>query len=100
MEHRSSPAPQPVSLQLVDTDQQTIHLEVVSGYQEENEAEDSLEEAVIAQLTKERGVTRTELRSRLRVKNERLGKVLEKLQRENHIAHHADGWRLSFSTDC
>lgn len=94
MEHRAAPAPDPVWLQLVDSDQTRLHLEVVTA-EVEAEEQQSLSEAVVTQLSNAETLTRAELRTRLRIKNTRLGDTLVGLEREGRVARGPEGWRLA-----
>ena len=89
-EHRSAPASAPVYLELVATNADTTHLEVIGKLHDEKE--DSLEERVLALLAGGRALTRTTLRDSLAVKNERLGEVLESLERAGQIGRTSAGW--------
>jgi hypothetical protein len=90
-EHRSAPASAPVYLELVATNAETTHLEVIAALQEEKE--DSLTERVLALLAGGRELTRTTLRDSLAVRNERLGEVLESLEGAGRIGRTSAGWR-------
>jgi hypothetical protein len=93
-EHRSAPASAPASaqvyLELVATNAETTHLEVIAALHDEKE--DSLTERVLALLAQGRALTRTTLRDLLAVKNERLGEVLESLERAGQIGRTSAGW--------
>lgn len=90
-EHRAAPASPPVYLDLVATDAATIHLEVTSELRDESRR--SLEPHVLALLAKGAVLTRVKLRDALSVKNERLGEVLESLERSGQICHTPAGWQ-------
>ncbi len=93
MEHRSAPAPAPVALRLADGDGSKIHLELLSGSGEEPPAaERSLPDSVLDTLKAFQSLSRLELRSRLRVKNESLGEVLKSLEAEGRIKRQGNGW--------
>jgi hypothetical protein len=74
MEHRAAAAPDPVFLRLVESEGQA-YLEVVGGHGEEGSktGRSTLTEAVLEALRATAALTREALRSRLSVKNERLG---------------------------
>jgi AAA domain len=98
-EHRAAPASPPVHLELVATDAATTHLEVV-GEQGDGSTpltivgpRRSLEERVLELLGPGATVTRAKLRDSLGVKNERLGAVLEALERAGRLRHTSTGWR-------
>ena len=101
MEHRAAAAPDPVGLQLVTTDPQTIHLEVVAhakrGDPQDREA--CLTQAILDILDHGPAMSRQALRSKLAVKNERLGHALIELEREGRIERCGQGWRVSTTPD-
>src|SRR5271167_2914311 len=90
-EHRAAPASAPVSLELVASDALTTHLEILGELR--NGSTDlamdgkrpGLEERVLDLLGQGVTVTRTKLRNSLGVKNERLGEVLESLERAGRL---------------
>ena len=90
-EHRAAPAAAPVYLELVATDAETIHLEVFAA--PDDGTERSLEERVLDLLSQGRVLTRTSLRDSLAVKNERLGTVLESLERAGKVGRTPSGWK-------
>jgi hypothetical protein len=90
-EHRAAPASPPVYLDLVATNAQTTHLEVVAELQEGRRC--SLEEQVLDVLTKGAVLTRAKLRDSLGVKNERLGEALESLERAGQLCRTPAGWQ-------
>jgi hypothetical protein len=100
MEHRAAPASKPVSLKLVTTDPQAIHLQVVVTAAAQNESGGhgpdtaaDLPQSVIEVLGQAPALTRNELRSRLGVKNERLGQVLIELTRQGKVERTSAGWQ-------
>lgn len=93
MEHRSAPAPEPVYLDLVASDPERIHLEVLDLRGEKAHEERSLRESVLEELARE-AMTRAALRKKLSVRNERLGHALEHLESEGRIERSEKGWRL------
>ncbi len=90
-EHRAALAAAPVHLELVATDAGTTHLEVVVA--PDDDTERSLEERVLALLSRGRVLTRASLRDSLAVKNERLGTVLELLERARKVGRTPSGWK-------
>jgi len=90
-EHRAAPASAPVYLELVATDAETTHLEVVAELHDENGR--GLKEQVLGLLAQGQVVTRTKLRDSLAVKNERLGEVLESLERAGQVGRTPGGWQ-------
>jgi hypothetical protein len=97
MEHRAAAPPDPVGLELVTADEQTIHLEVApqpSSRTEPRHAPD-LAQAVLAALEGRPGMTRQALRRELAVQNHRLGRTLLALQRQGQVQRGENGWRLT-----
>jgi hypothetical protein len=90
-EHRAAAAAAPVYLELVADDAATAHLEVVA--ERPNEKGCGLEERLLDLLAQGQVITRTRLRDSLAVKNERLGEVLESLERAGHIVRTSGGWQ-------
>jgi hypothetical protein len=90
-EHRAAPAPPPVSLQLVATDSHQTHLAVVAEVRDQLRR--SLHDQVLELLAPGVVLTRSKLRDTLGVKNERLGEVLEVLERTGRLHRTATGWR-------
>lgn len=95
MEHRAAAAPDPVSLRLVDTREDRVHLEVVGGYTEKQKSKKPpIRQAILEALHGEEAIGREQLRARLSVKNERLGEALGLLEKEGKIERSHRGWRL------
>jgi hypothetical protein len=90
-EHRAARASAPVYLELVAVDVRTAHLEVIAELS--NETDCGLHERLLALLAGGQVLTRTSLRDSLAVKNERLGEVLESLERAGRISHTPKGWQ-------
>ena len=90
-EHRAAPASPPVYLELVATDAQTAHLEVVAEVNGQKRG--SLPEQVLALLAGDVVQTRAALRDALGVKNQRLGETLQSLERGGQIRRTPTGWR-------
>jgi len=90
-EHRAARAAAPVHLELVATDAGTTHLEVIAVPDDQNGHD--LGEQVLNLLAQGEVLTRTQLRDTLAVNNDRLGKVLESLERAGRINRSAGGWR-------
>ena len=99
-EHRAAPAAASVYLELVATDEKTIHLEVVGELRggstklASDGKQRSLEERVLDLLSGGATVTRAKLRDSLGVKNERLGEALESLERAGRLGRTPAGWQL------
>ncbi len=90
-EHRAAPASPSVCLELVATNAETTHLEVITQLQDDGRG--ALQEQVLALLAKHTVLTRTKLRDSLSVKNERLGEALESLQQADRIRRTPAGWQ-------
>jgi hypothetical protein len=90
-EHRAAPASAPVALELVATDAETIHLEVIAELHEGQRR--GLEEQVLDLLAGGAVLTRGKLREKLAVRNERLGGVLESLERAGRLGRTPTGWK-------
>ncbi len=98
-EHRAAPAAATVYLDLVATNAETTHLEVVGELRDGSAKltmdgkQRSLEERVLDLLNQGATVTRAKLRDCLGVKNERLGEVLEALERAGRLCRTPAGWQ-------
>jgi hypothetical protein len=92
-EHRAAPASPPVHLELVATNAETTHLEVIGELQDGNGKHRSLEERVLELLAQGVVLTRAKLRDSLAVKNERLGEALEALERAGRLCRTPTGWQ-------
>jgi hypothetical protein len=90
-EHRAAPASPPVSLELIATDEETTHLEVVAELG--HERQHNLHEQVLALLSPGAVLNRGQLRDRLSVKNERLGEALAYLERAGRLRRTPAGWQ-------
>lgn len=90
-EHRAAPASPPVYLELVATDAQTTHLEVVTEV--DGPKRSRLQDQVLALLAGDVLQTRAALREALSVKNQRLGEALESLEQGGRIQRTPTGWR-------
>jgi hypothetical protein len=98
-EHRAAPASAPVYLALVASDVETAHLEVISDIGELSRAElqgeerCGLKEQVLDLLAQGQVLARARLRDLLAVRNERLGEVLESLERAGRVSRTLGGWK-------
>jgi len=93
-EHRAAPPLDAVGLELVTNGDGTTHLEL-AGLAEQT-APVSLDADVVEALGQAASpMTRTALRSRLRVNNQRLGDALARLEEAGALLRDRDGWRLS-----
>jgi len=90
-EHRAAPASPPVYLELVATNAQTTHLEVIAELNDDRRR--SLQDQVLALLAQGAVLTRAKLRDALSVKNERLGKALDSLEQAGRIRRTSAGWQ-------
>ncbi len=90
-EHRAAPASPPVYLELVATNAQTAHLEVVAELQDPKPTH--LPEQVLSLLADGAVLTRAKLRDLLGVKNERLGQTLESLEQAGRLRRTPTGWQ-------
>jgi RecA-family ATPase len=98
-EHRAAPAAASVYLELIATDSQTTHLEVIGELRDGSAKltmdgkQRSLEQRVLDLLGPGATVTRAKLRDSLGVKNERLGEALESLERAGCVCRTPTGWQ-------
>jgi len=90
-EHRAAAAAASVYLELVATDAETTHLEVIAELQDGQRR--GLEEQVLELLAPGAALTRAKLRESLAVQNERLGAVLESLERAGRLCRTPAGWQ-------
>lgn len=90
-EHRAAPALPPIHLELVAADAETTHLEIVA--EPPDGTRRGLEEQVLALLAGGEVLSRARLRDLLAVKNERLGAVLESLERAGRLCRTPAGWQ-------
>jgi RecA-family ATPase len=93
VEHRASKAPDPFAITLVADQDENVHLEICESQSEPQNA-DSLESAVLKALEQE-PMLKTHLRSRLKVRNERLGQILTKLCAQGAVVRHGDKWAVN-----
>jgi len=89
VEHRAAKSPEPIPLRLVADE--APHLELADTSVGGGE---DLARAVQELLQREGVMTRAALREQLRIRNERLGKVLAALQEQGHVERGGGGWRL------
>jgi len=94
-EHRAASSPKPLELALVDDP--APHLEIV-GTATMPASVSRLPEAVLDLLREVGPLTRTSIRSRLRVKNQRLGTVLAMLESNRRVERTPEGWRVATQT--
>lgn len=98
-EHLAAPAWATVSLELIATNAETTHLEVIAELEDGSTKlavdgkRGSLEEHVLDHLPQGVAVTRAKLRDSLGGKNERLGEAPESLERAGRACRTPAGWR-------
>jgi len=90
-EHRAAPASPPVHLELVSDPAETTHLEVVAEHSDEPRP--TLADQVLALLPHGTTLTRVKLREALAVQNQRLGPVLDSLEKTGRIRRTSGGWQ-------
>jgi hypothetical protein len=90
-EHRAAAAAHSVYLDLIVTDTETTHLEVVGNVGGEKRRD--IQKRVLDLLAEKGVLTRAKLREMLSVKNERLGEALESLQQAGRISRTRTGWQ-------
>jgi AAA domain len=90
-EHRAAPASPSVQVQLVATDGQSTHLEVIG--EANGERRRDVEEQVLRLLANGVVQTRARLRDTLAINNQRLGEVLEALEQAGRLRRTPTGWQ-------
>lgn len=92
LEHRAAKPPDPFELALIsDPDSSKIHLQIVSPDNLDHTA--SLPQRVMTLLNHaQMPMTRTDIRNRLRVNNQRLGQALDDLSHRGQTVHTKKGW--------
>ena len=90
-EHRAAAAARSVYLDLVATDEETTHLEVIGDVSGEKRR--NLQTQVLDLLAENQALTRAKLREMLAVKNERLGEALESLRQAGQVSRTPTGWQ-------
>jgi len=98
LEHRAAKAPDPITLKLVSTPQgEHTHLEVRSEISPDPSTTLS-ERALLVLHNASKPLSRKFLRDTLKVNNQRLGRALEALEKQEVIVHTARGWARVRST--
>ena len=92
-EHRAAPAAEPVELRLVASDDP--HLEVIGIAKPLNHTEPLDDRVVQLLLREEAPLTRREMRTRLAVRNTRLGEALNRLRARGRIVQKSDGFAVA-----
>ncbi len=92
LEHRSAKPPDPVELELISrTDGSQTHLKIVSP--ETMNANKPLSHRVLTVLNHaQTPMTRTSIRDRLKVNNQRVGHAIAELDRQGLVIHAKTGW--------
>jgi hypothetical protein len=90
-EHRAAAASPPVYLELVASDAETTHLEVVAEVGGAKQCD--LQRQLLDLLDGTAVLTRAKLRQTLSVRNQRLGEALESLQQAGRIRRMPTGWQ-------
>ncbi len=90
-EHRAAQSPKPLELALVDDP--APHLEIV-GTAAESPRSGVLCDQVIGLLRQTGAMTRSDIRSRLRIKNQRLGDALALLEASCSVERTPEGWKV------
>ncbi len=94
VEHRSAKAPSPFALRLFAADDSPPRLEIVEVQAAGLAAGESIEERVLEVLESSAPLTRSALREKVGVRNERLGEALERLTETGSIKRTGEGWQL------
>ena len=94
-EHRSAPALDPITLDLV-TCQDATHL-AIKAAPDQPEPSPKLEDRILATLS-ERTMTRTELRQALRVRNQRITLALDRLHTDSRVVKDGNRWAVPVPT--
>ena len=89
-EHRAASSPKPLELALVDAP--APHLEIVGAARAATSSGDLFGQ-VLDLLQQAGPMTRSDIRSRLKVKNERLGDALTTLEANHSVKRTQQGWR-------
>jgi len=102
VEHRSAPAPKPMAIALIAGDgADGMHLEIrdtppVSSHERPSELEDTVIDALRA---RGQPATRKDLRSTLKINNERLGAALCALEQRRVLIRTPAGWAIADTAD-
>ena len=94
VEHRSAPAPSSFALRLLDDDG-APYLGIVEVSAAGAANKPSVEERVLERLEGSVPLTRSALRGKISVRNERLGEALERLEEDGSIERTSEGWQIS-----
>ena len=88
VEHRSHPATDPVAVELRQTP--APHLAITGHLDNADDSDESPVQAQVLGALSERPMTRSALRDRLRIRNQRLGTALADLETQGRL-HRVDG---------
>lgn len=101
VEHRAARPPQPMTLTLVSApDGSAAHLELSDTTSSPDPHKPHLELLVLDLLRHKSPLSRTQIRSQLRVNNQRLGKALGALEKRGQIQRTSEGWSPAPSLTC
>lgn len=93
VEHRAAAAPAPLNLALVTAAVDRIHLEVVGNHHSRVPGDDgAFDEDVMRALAETGPLAREQLRAALRVRNERLGLALRRLEAAGRVRRQGERW--------
>ena len=100
IEHRAAAAPDPLRLQLIANDDAPVHLALAAGEAStEHDAPRDLNPLVLDTLRRAGGgLSRSQLRADLRVRNERLGDALVRLVATGAVIRAGDRWAVPVPT--
>ncbi len=95
-EHRGAPAPEPIDLELVGDEQAHLQIDLEPDSPNAQGSETPApDQVVLAALTQaEAPLTRTQLRARVRMRNERLGEALARLAAAGAVRRLGDRWAI------
>jgi hypothetical protein len=94
IEHRASKAPDPFGITLIADQHESAHLEIAVGTPGDPTESVNIGAAVLAALG-QTAMSRTNLRAKLKVRNERLGVVLTQLSVQGQVMRQNDQWTLT-----
>lgn len=99
IEHRAASAPDPMLIELVAASTTNLTYLRVCERNTDSQTSRSLHQQVLELLSRTEGdLSRTDLRARLRVNNQRLGCCLGELERQGRIHRTPSGWRTLKTT--
>ena len=93
LEHRAARPPDPFIVELLTTEEGTVHLAIQEAIPDLPGLD--LEERILALLRRSKNPqTRTAMREALRINNQRLGDALQSLYQKDLLAHGPHGWGI------